>query len=447
MSLRPSIYSTIEIASSGGRTADIRLGTVSVDYYEDILCPTISVKLQIVDAGGNFKASGGGESLALYDGMKLRGGEKVFIRIEPNSSANIPLDFTQDGLYLRGIKNIMRDGDKEIFEMHLISREATDNEISFLKKSYEGSKRISDHVTDILNEFFPEARGIDVDPTANPLGFNGNQMHPFQMITSLASKSVSGDGINGSSAGYFFFQTKTGFKFKSIDSLIAQTEVPEYFYTERNYTPATFKPSPNLPSLAQKIVSYEVLRNNDLIDNLKKGAYSTEKRFFDPSNFLVTTSKRGGAKFGLEQYASKIKNLGDLFNPDTAKLIDSALSFMEQPSRIITQNIDRGTNEKGVSLKENQEIEKIYAQRSMRYNTLFTQVISIIVPLNSNIEAGSIIKINVPKITSDSRIENETEQISGLYMVKEMCHHFDPKGSWTSMTVVRDSYGATKPNV
>lgn len=447
MSLRPSIYATIEIAGSDGRTADIRLGTVSVDYYEDILCPTVSLKLQIVDAGGNFKSADGGETLSLYDGMKLRGGEKVFIRIEPNSSTNIPLDFTTKGLYIRGIKNVMRDGDKELFEIHLISKEAADNETSFLKKAYDGTTRISDHVKSILAEFFPDSQQNDVDDTSNPLGFNGNQEKPFKMITSLASKSVAGDEMNAS-AGYFFFQTATGFKFKSIDTLISKSYVAEYFYSERNYSPGTFQPSPDLPSLAQKIVQYEVLRNNDLITNLIKGAYSTEKRFFDPTNFLVTTNKRGGAKFGLEQYATKIKNLGGLFDPQTAKLVDQALSFMEKPSKILTENIDRGTySKKEVTQKENQEIEKIYAQRAMRYNTLFTQAISIVVPLNSNIEAGSIIKINVPKITNGSRIENETEQISGLYMVKELCHHYDPKGSWTSMMVIRDTYGAIKPNV
>jgi len=83
----------------------------------------------------------------------------------------------------------------------------------------------------------------------------------------------------------------------------------------------------------------------------------------------------------------------------------------------------------------------------MRYNTLFTQSMSITVPLNSNITAGSIIKVNIPKITPDSRIENETEQISGLYMVKELCHHYDPYGSWTAMKVIRDTYGSIKPNV
>lgn len=447
MSLKPSTYSTIEIVSPDGRTADVRLATVGIDYYEDILCPTVSLKLQIADAGGSIKSADGGETLSLYDGMKLRGGERMLLRIEPNSGTNIPLDFSQRALYIRGIKNVIRDGDKEVFEIHLISQEAAENEVTFLKKLYPEGKRISDHVEDIINESFTDPGEVDVDPTTNPLGFQGNQEHPFKMITSLASKSVSGEGLNGS-AGFFFFQTAKGFSFKSIDSLISVGAVAEYFYTERNYARMTFQPSPDLPSLDQKIVRYEILQNQDIISNLKKGAYSSEKRFFDPTNFLVTTPKRGGSAFGVEKYFEVAKNLGAAFSPETLKLVGSAIDIMGTPSKIITQNIDKGTNSKGeVTQKENQEIEKIYSQRAMRYNTLFTQSMSITVPLNSNITAGSIIKVNIPQITPDSRIGNETEQISGLYMVKELCHHYDPYGSWTAMKVIRDTYGSIKPNV
>ena len=144
MSLKPSTYTTIEILSADGRTADVRLACVSVDYYEDILCPTVSLKIQIADAGGSIKSADGGETLSLYDGMKLRGGERLFLRIEPNSATNIPLDFTESGLYIRGIKNVIRDGDKEVFEIHLISKEAAENEVTFLKKLYPEGKRISD---------------------------------------------------------------------------------------------------------------------------------------------------------------------------------------------------------------------------------------------------------------------------------------------------------------
>ena len=445
MSLRPSIYDTIEVVGSDGTTADIRLASVSIDYYEDILCPTISAKIQIADASGSIKVKGTKEEVSLYDGMKLRGGERVNMVIESNSPTNKRLDFATDSpLYVRGIKNVMREESREFFELHLVSRQAAENETVFLKKRYSKEKTIKEHAIDIIRESFSSSGQLDVDDTSNTHGFIGNNMHPFEALTKLASKAVSTLGLD-KSAGFFFFQTKDGFRFKSVDNLVDAAPVAEFIYTEQQFHPATFKPTPDLPSLDMKIIKYEVLENQDLVKNLKKGTYATDRRFFDPSNFLVSTPKRGRANFTGDDYATSIPNLGGDFALDSIKLSDAASDFTKLPSVILTEIVDRGTVEKeNVTKEETQEIEKVYAQRRMRYNSLFTQRISILVPLNSNIRAGDTIICNFPKITNRHRVELDTESISGRYLVKELCHHFDPKGSWTSMMIVRDTYGPSK---
>jgi hypothetical protein len=184
-----------------------------------------------------------------------------------------------------------------------------------------------------------------------------------------------------------------------------------------------------------------------MITNLKKGAYATERRFFDPTNFLVSTSQRGGAKFTGDDYLGGIKTFGARALEETLGILGLDESFTKLPSRILTETLDKGTVEKkNVTKDETSELNKIMSQRKMRYNQLFSQIISILVPLNSNISAGDTIICNFPKITSKARIENDTEQISGKYLVKEVCHHFDPTGSWTSMTIIRDTYGQSKSN-
>ena len=37
-----------------------------------------------------------------------------------------------------------------------------------------------------------------------------------------------------------------------------------------------------------------------------------------------------------------------------------------------------------------------------------------------------------------NEIDTET---SGKYLIKELCHHFESKRSFTSMTLVRDTFG------
>ena len=67
------------------------------------------------------------------------------------------------------------------------------------------------------------------------------------------------------------------------------------------------------------------------------------------------------------------------------------------------------------------------------------------VPLNSNLMAGDIIKCLFPKNTYQDGKEFDQE-MSGLYMIKELCHHFDQDQSLTSMTLVRDTFGLNGTN-
>ena len=48
----PSIYEEILIESNDGSTSvDLRLGVQSIDYYEDIFSPTITLKMVITNTG------------------------------------------------------------------------------------------------------------------------------------------------------------------------------------------------------------------------------------------------------------------------------------------------------------------------------------------------------------------------------------------------------------
>ena len=53
----PSVFDKIEIISAdGSKSADIRGGTVTVQYFEDVFSPTISAKLLISNTGNTITA-------------------------------------------------------------------------------------------------------------------------------------------------------------------------------------------------------------------------------------------------------------------------------------------------------------------------------------------------------------------------------------------------------
>jgi hypothetical protein len=56
------------------------------------------------------------------------------------------------------------------------------------------------------------------------------------------------------------------------------------------------------------------------------------------------------------------------------------------------------------------------------------------------LRAGDIIECQFPKTTISKKKEFDQEQ-SGLYMIKALCHHFDTTGSYTSLKLIRDTFG------
>ena len=58
-----------------------------------------------------------------------------------------------------------------------------------------------------------------------------------------------------------------------------------------------------------------------------------------------------------------------------------------------------------------------------------------------------VIVCDFPIITEDSKDQGANDPVqSGRYLIVDLCHHFDPTRSITSMTLVRDSYGLYSKN-
>jgi len=164
--------------------------------------------------------------------------------------------------------------------------------------------------------------------------------------------------------------------------------------------------------------------------------------FFNPLDFNFTPWEDG--KFQFAKYKDRLENLGGrgkISLPTMGEGIDTSLG--DVPSRILCGIVDVGTLDKDVSTETNADPEKYQAQSIMRYNLLLTQSVSMMIPCNTDLRAGDIIKCEFPKISSQDADELDTET-SGLYMIKELCHHFEPNSSYTSLKLVRDNFGIRK---
>ena len=410
-----SLYEKFIIESvNRAKTADISAGVVGFSYFEDVFSPMITARVVVANTGNAIEGEDG-KIQSLYNGFPLRGGERMQIKIAGNSQDNDGLEFND--FYVGSITDVMIDSGRELFTLNLISREAITNETIRVGKKFPSSQKISDSVGDICKNYLSSDKLYDVDETQNPYGFYGNMRKPFTVLTMLASKSVPGN-VSGkdATAGYFFFETKQGFRFKSIDSLIRTPPYPEKYV----YAPGIIDTDDTTKDF--KILEFKTTRNQNLIENLERGAYCSNRTYLNPLTFEYTPTTQ--KIFKLEDYSGKIENLGediDVVLPSLSANDNRTLASV--PSRYICGILDIGTTDTKVSQVGNADPAKIHSQAMMRYNTLFTQILTMTIPLNTNLTAGDILNCEFPRIDQQERKEPDEVQ-SGLYLVKKLTHFF-----------------------
>jgi len=418
-------------SNSKNFSIDISPSVVEFRYFESVLSNTVTATAAVIDTGVQADSKIGEGSI--IDALPIRGGERVDISVVDNYGEEVSLV-----LFVNRVRNANPGTSQEVFFIDFSSREYFANEQFRVTKRYKDAP-ISTHVSDIS-----KAMGIteiDIDDTAGNYNFYGNDRKPFYILTWLASKSIpssSGQGTGlGGAAGFMFYQTKDGHFFKSIDNLLDQDAKKTYVYTG----------SIGLPDDEDydgKIVSYNIKADIDVQQNLALGVYNNRTIFFDPLSFSYVVQG-----FNVDQQESKITTAGDK-EATAARLLNPEL--LQTPSRLMSRVLDVGFNQpgsgdeqieqvrEGVQSKPNDKTTMNLVQSVMRYNQLFTIQTEIKVPGDFSLRAGDIVKCVFPQIGPEDTsgpINNET---SGEYLVAHVCHRTTPKDTYSSLTLVRDSY-------
>jgi len=430
-------------AKDGGKEADAAGVVVDIKYYEDVLSNSVSLTAIITESGESNNEEIGNKGI--LDGLPIRGGEPSTIIFEDHDGNK--LEFKDDDkLYVNRIRNVIPGTQKDVYALDFTSRELFANEQCRVVKRYDG--KISENIKKILEENTSGSVGIKTKKTvtvddSNSYNFIGNDRKPFYVCTWLASKAAPSDGkLKGGTAGYLFYETHDGFNFKSIDKLFEQETKGNYLYSNTDDNP---------PEYDGKIISYDIDRNIDLQNNLLMGTYSNRTLFFDfyamnyqVRNFNVDStqpakSKEGGSK-------DKIVTGGE-------DGIDSVADEFRQPiSRLMSRVKDVGTLPNGKNILEQLkawknrakeptfDAEDIMVQSLMRYNQLFSVKINIMIAGNFSLRAGDLIHCDFPELSVDPNPQYNKKS-GGIYMISSLCHNITPRETYTSLTLVRDSFG------
>tara|TARA_B100000212_G_scaffold15242_1_gene10582 strand:+ start:164 stop:1504 length:1341 start_codon:yes stop_codon:yes gene_type:complete len=426
-----------QVTSNKGRAIDISAAVTEFSLYESILSNHVTATVAVVETG--YEESGA--SQGVLDNLPIRGGERFDIQAEDNYGNRLKV---KNGMYVNRVRNATPQTLKDVYFLDLSSLEYFANDQTRVVKKYKEAP-ISAHVSTILKDVLGTNTELDIDTTSEPYNFIGNDRKPFYICTWLASRSIpqaaasgGGGGNNiGGAAGFLFYQTRQALHFKSIDNLFKQEPVKKYIYTRTTGLPQGYDAT---------IKNYNIETDIDLGQNLTLGTYNNRTVYYDPVSFSYIVKN-----YSIKEQSGKITTAGKK-KSETGNLV--AKEFTQSPSRLMTSVLDIGYQPPGSNAEEqlkawkenqgktNYDAPKTMVQSIMRYNQLFTIQTNVMIEGDFSIKAGDMIRCDFPQVEGETGGSKDiNKQTSGNYLVAHVCHRITPENTFTSLGLIRDSYG------
>ena len=426
---------------SGGKSKSIdsTRQLLYLDYFEDILQPSVSAILRIIN------------SYSLVNELPIRGGEKVDITVESPMGSTYHTSSFEVTLVVAKVVGVQMDGMKEVYDLHLVSEEKFLNEQTRCMKKYFNTN-IDAHITDIItnvlyaNSDVDKRKRILTEETANTYSFIGSSKKPFHAVEWLAVKSISKLGSGGTSgedktgtnkgtAGFLFYENQAGYNFRSIDSLVTGSQVGstkgdpafKYFYKGKVIEHAKI-------SNTMKIIDYQFAESINLPKAMSFGMYANETYFYDTYNNQVSLYT-----YDLQEETKNATKLGK----EDKIFVNS--DYATNSTRSLFRFSDHGTLGSDGTLGDSGRDDGDMAKSFSRYNLLFTQALNISVPCNTKLKVGDLIYCEFPQMEAGQPKDVDPE-ISGNYVIRKVRHRITANQSMSYVMLMRDSYGLYGPD-
>ena len=428
----PSNYQVLRMEKSdenNPQSIGVEGKTISFNYYESIYSPMITANATIVDTGDSV-VDKRGNLATIKDGFPLEhdGTETLIFKIA-NENGTLT---TLEPLVVTASPVTLDQSTRQVLTLELKSKFSIESSSNPRLSSY-GIGTVDESVKKILKENKLPFRNENIEKSSTVDKIEGKNETPIDLIFNLTRKCKPVKGA----PGFFFYETQEGFNFRSIESLIEQG-MNEYKENQSVRDVRTYKYFNNQrQDLGSNEDDYNMVkmpilkRDHNLFNALKSGIYNVR---IQVKNLLTG------------EFIDKIVNLLDkdssYLGSKPKKIVDQNENKLEKYCKTYSYVIAPGNVDEGVSDKITNSPAEYEPQAMMRYSMLHSQVLEIQVPCNILLMAGQVIKLEMENVTGGNKVlQRENQHRSGFYLILHLSHHFDPKHSYTSMTLARDTYG------
>ena len=448
------ILPDIVLVSHDGNAMAIRDMVIELNIYESIYKNAVTGTLVLFDTQN------------LIQNLPIQGTERLIFKLSTpgtSNNSNLTIDATETTgnpfhIYKLSDRKELKEG-VESYMLHFCSREMFRNMRHRVSKAYDGELSTSavQIFTDI--EKLDGRKQFKFEPTKNADKVVMPNIRPFDAINMLATRALS---KNGNSAGYLFYETTKAFYFRSLENMMATLSVfPRDEEIEINYSPKNVGAGGGKKGVSGEynlynVDNYSFDQHFDTATNTIAGTYGSNiitHNIYDKSYSI--TDYNFHDSFHEEYHAAKVGQRGSQLNypvsrtPISLELTDDgsrqkAISDYPESytSLLPTTRYLHGENTGmfGTDLESEGYTE---ARKISRTNiTNNSNILRIELPGHSYIEAGDMIKFNLPSQEPGKGEHRGTildEHHSGRYLVAKLRHQVAKEGYAIIIECIKDS--------
>jgi len=447
MTIKSLQFNKFEMKSNvDDTTVDLRgSGTPIIEYRESIFMPYVEITAYIVDTGNTLPADDGADSgVGLLDAGLAQGTETILFNIEDEFGNRI--NFTRnDDLRVASVIGNEQGFSSNSFQLKIVSKEAFDNTLLKNRCNNKFSGRISDIARAIIRENLksPKWQSMNTDETLNDYHAWGEDRTPFEMLLDMQLLAIpniqtsKGKTARGNTAGYLFWQTSTGYQFKSLDKLFDLTDktVPRYIENSKGDESLPF-------GYDGKILWSNMSKSVDALAQFESGAWSSEIHVFNDveKTYQVKNLQSDGKGNGITA-GRHLPKINSDYLDDDGKPLPTAKKNVRQAVGQTVQGVDSLKNQVAKFNVPNYNVEDIIDQSNQNYRQKMSTSAEIVIAADFSLNAGDLIYCEFPELSTKVTTIGSRTRKSGIYMIADLCHYGDRGNAFTGLHLVRDSYG------
>jgi len=415
----------IVLISQTGEVVDIGKIVLEVNIFQSLNKHYLECEVVVSDSLSILQSLKGDRNKGIQGGFN--GGEVLIISYRTKDDS---LSYKTHFFGVHEVSDRMRVDEKvESYILNGISAEAYRTSYRRISRSYGGTKGnlISNMIKSIVDEFVYDKdiksihrnyrqvvgksvdKKIEIDSTSGLQRFVIPNMTIDDTIRFLTSEADNDKHI----PYYMFYEASDGFRFKDLNNLVTQDPKERYVYVATNV-----KEEEDDPELAvrdfQKIISYDSIRQTDLLFNTKAGLFRSKT-----INLDILKKNKSEVVFNYENEYEKFSKLqkwkipGQVDDDPVVYMMTSRTGHdvccpVFEPENHLPKKINQFTSRK-----------KSYERH------IFNSVLEVTVPGNSELDVGDIIKLDIPNATTlDDYDGKKDKYLSGNYLITKIRHKF-----------------------